>query len=80
MNEKTHYTYYTYTVALTDGSPRVVVVDEIAFRACPEQGAWYELDDPNPNGSVGRLYMPMLRDGAPDIEQLGEIEVAYEEA
>lgn len=52
----------------------------ITFRACPEQSAWYEVDDPNPNGSVGRFYMPMNTDGTPDRENFGEIEVAYEDA
>jgi hypothetical protein len=57
-----------------------VIEQGITFRACPEQGAWYEADDPNPSGSVGRLMMGMNADGTPDRESFGEIEVAYEDA
>ena len=57
-----------------------ITVDGIEFRAVKEFGGWYESDDPTPSGTVGRLMMPMFSDGTPDIDNLGEIEVSYEDA
>lgn len=60
-------------------TPRITV-DGITFVARPEFGGWYEADDPTPSGSVGRLYIPMMLDGAPASDEPVEIEVTYEEA
>ena len=35
---------------------------------------------PGPRGSVGRLYCPMNEDGSPDLDNLGSIEVRWEDA
>jgi hypothetical protein len=50
-------------------------VGGVTFYAYPEQGAWYA-----DGGKVGTLYAPMLLDGSFDPEDVGEIEVAYEDA
>jgi hypothetical protein len=45
------------------------------FYAKPEHGAFYEVGF---NGEIGTLYVPMNADGSPDIQNLGEVEVEWE--
>ena len=47
------------------------------FYSKESHGAWYQVGT---NGEVGSFYMPMNKDGSPDIENVGEIEVIWEEA
>jgi hypothetical protein len=47
---------------------------EVSFYAKPEHGAFYEVGF---NGEIGSLHCPMNADGTPDIENIGEIEVAW---
>lgn len=55
----------------------LLIHDGIAFISWPEHGCWYEIDAPN---EVGRLHIPMSVDGSPVLEDMGEIEVLWEEA
>ena len=48
--------------------------EEVIFYAKPEHGAFYEIGS---NGEIGSLHCPMNADGTPDIENIGEIEVAW---
>lgn len=57
--------------------PRRWTVNGIVFYPNHPQGAWYQVGT---LGEVGTLYMPMNLDGTPDVESLGEIEVAWEDA
>lgn len=50
---------------------------DVEFYAKPEQGAYYEVGT---NGEIGALYIPMNANGTPDIENVGEIEVKWEDA
>ena len=45
-----------------------------------ETGSFLERNDPDPRGSVGRLYAPMNEDGSADLDNLGEIDVRWEDA
>lgn len=56
---------------------KTVVVEGTTFESWPEHGAWYEVGG---NGARGTLHMPMFKGGDPDIENVSEIEVTYEEA
>jgi hypothetical protein len=42
-----------------------------------DRGAYYDRRDP---GVVGSLFVPMLADGRPDVEQVGVVEVRWEDA
>ncbi len=57
-----------------------MVVNGKKYRAEVEYGGWFEADDPTPSGSIGRTMMHMNTDGSADLNSLGEIEVAYEDA
>ena len=51
-------------------------VDGVTFYPVPEKGAWYE----NGEDKIGNLIAPMLLDGSFDPDEIGEIEVRYEDA
>jgi len=47
------------------------------FYPKPEHGAYYQVGT---NGEIGALYIPMCADGHPDFENVGEIEIEWENA
>ena len=49
--------------------------EKISFYSKPEHGAFYQVGF---NGEIGTLHVPMNADGTPDIANLGEIEVEWE--
>lgn len=57
--------------------PRRWAVDGIVFYPYPDHGAWYEVGH---RGEVGSYYMPMFRDGTPDTDNVGIIEIPYDDA
>ena len=52
--------------------------EDVTLYAAPEYGGWYE--DPTDGGPIGTLYAPMNVDGSFDPDEIGEIEVRYEDA
>jgi hypothetical protein len=50
--------------------------DTATFYAKPEHGCFYEVGF---NGEIGSLHAPMNSDGTPDIENVGTIEVRWED-
>lgn len=54
-----------------------ITIQGVAYRPNDDNGAWYEYDDPDMNGTVGRTYVPMNADGSADRSGLAEIAEAY---
>ena len=55
----------------------VVTHEGIVFEAWPEHGCWYQRGHAD---QLGALHMPMGVDGRPVFEDLGEVEVRWEDA
>ena len=47
------------------------------FQAWPEHGCWYEKGKAN---QMGAMHIPMGVSGAPVFDDMGEVEVLWEEA
>lgn len=64
-------------------SPASVAESEVLLEEWPEHGAWYEVGrtEPETGGVIGSLYAPAYADGSlPTAEDIGEIEVRFEDA
>jgi hypothetical protein len=49
----------------------------MTFQAWPEYGCWYEKGKAN---EMGAMHIPMGIDGVPVFDDMGEVEVLWEEA